>query len=371
MANAIDVVREDNTWKVKRQDGTVIPSENNLFRAIEKAVASLPNDRTTKQTIRILAGSGSTYAVTGGPANLRSEGNFILDCGGSTGMRFQLSSGGFLSAHYGHNSEVRNLNVIGTTSKFTIHYKNSNNVKLENINVDTPGGSIGMRLEGTWEQDLYAKNTEVLGNCRFTGLGSGSHGIETMALDGFKVNGTVTTRNTGGCGILLNQTKDAHIHRLDAQYASYDPSNSHNYAALRFANNCAREKGISVNYLTSYRCGRGFVVTTSPDISAATIQNANISESANYGINLDTSPKNIRIYSGRSVNNLWDGINIGDAQNCRIENLQLTGNKRRGLQMAAAAGGMQFINVNVDNNTWESSFSWDSITNATGSDLYN
>lgn len=378
IASAIDVVRENNIWRVKWQDGTYQPCENNLFRAIETAVTSLPNTRTTKYTIRILAGSGSTYAVSGGPANLRGEGNFILDCGGASGMTFNLSSGSFIDARNANNSEIRNLNIIGTTTKIAVFFKDSNNVRFENINVRTPGGMIGLRPEGTWETNSYAKNIVVAGKNYFSGMATSNHGIETMAIDGFSISDTVTTRNTGGAGVLLNKTRNGYINLIDAQYASYDVNNAHNYAALRLANNCADTSGITVNTLKSYRCGRGFVIVTSETMAGVNMGRVEIAESANWGIVYTTGAapnaptvNNVKINSGYSINNAWDGLMVGTAYDCLFQDLNLSGNQRTGLTIAGNSERLRLIRVNVDGNAQASQFSWSSITDSTGSDLIN
>lgn len=371
LAPAVDVVLRNNAWIVKMADGTVVPCANNLFRAIETAVGRLPASRATKFTIRIMAGAGSRYNVSGGPAKIRNNGNVILDFGGGQGTKFNVTSGTILDIRNANNCEVRNLIATGRTTGIVLYSQNSNNLVFENINIQTPGGDIGIRPEGTWQTNSYATNVTVRGNCYFSGMKSGAHGIETMALDGFHVTGKVTTSNTGGCGILLNMTRNASIHHLDAKYASYYPGSSHNYAALRLANNCAVGKGIGVTNLEAYRCGRGFVATTSPNLKSVKIHYVNIQESANWGINMDSSPDNITIESGRSINNLWDGLSIGDAYNCTFSNLQLRGNRRAGLNIASSARNIRLRYVDVDSNVKSSVFSKVSIIDATGSDLTN
>ena len=381
VASAIDVVRENNIWRVKKQDGTYIPCYDNVFRAIETAVKALPDTRTSKMTIRILAGWGSTYSVQDGPANLRGEGNFILDCGGASGMKFNLNGGSFIDARNAHNSEVRNLNIIGKTTKIAVFFKDSNRIRFENIKVMTPEGNIGLRPEGTWNAspERYAYDVEVAGQCYFSGMATGYHGIETMALEGFTVSSTVTTRNTGGAGILLNKTRKAHIHRLDADHASYDPLYAHNYAALRLANNCSDlvngvSKGtISVNFLKSYYCGRGFVIVTSSTKAGVYLGNVDIVGSANYGIAFQPPAdgvNKVRINSGRSINNNWDGLHIGKSFDCSFQDLRLSGNKRTGLTIAESSRNIRLTRVDVDYNAQQSVFSSASIIND-NSDLTN
>ena len=370
-AHAVDIVRSNGQWMVRRNDGVLVSCSNNIFRGIEIGVGLLNAGRTSKETIRLLAPAG-TYAVSGGPANLRTgTGNFILDLGAAQGVRLNVTGGGVANFQNRNNFDIRNLNMIGGTTGITLFTKMCNNVIFENIAIAGSNSSIGIRPEGTWQENRYVTGIQVRGTCTFSGMSPGNHAIETMAVDGFTAPTKITTNNTGGAGILLNMTRNSNITHLHATRASYNPDSASNYAAYRLANNCAFGKPCYLKYLESYTCGRGFVVTTSENITRAEVHNVLIEGSANFGIGISTSPDNVFVNSGRSNNNIGNGLDIGDATNCTFTDLQLRGNDRRGLEIDAPARGLRLIRVDVDDNAWASEYTSANFADTTGSDLVN
>jgi hypothetical protein len=71
--------------------------------------------------------------------------------------------------------------------------------------------------------------------------------VETYGVDGFTV-GTVTARNVGESGLLLNQTINASVTKVDADNAGAGTG----YAAFRMANRNGR---VGSNYPTNIRVG--------------------------------------------------------------------------------------------------------------------
>lgn len=356
VSQAIDVVRENNQWKAKWADGTIIPCEDNFFRALEAAVKALPDTRTSKLTINVLAGNNSTYLVTGGPANFRDESNFIIDFGRSrANYKFQLQGGGFIHAGRCHNMELRNLQILGEYEKIAIKTWSSNNVYFENIHVKATNSSIGIRPEGAANQ--YASNIQVRGYNTFEGLSAGNHGIETDWIGDFHVTGLVETWNTGGCGILLNHTRSAYIKRLEAEYASYNPQSITNYAALRLANECGIGGTITIDHVLALNCGRGFVVTTSPEIGQVNLKSIVAHNSANWGVHLSYNAKNITIANADIRYSLLDGLKCADTtNNCQFNNIDIYDNERRGINLESNTRNLNFNDVQVWRNGLSSGY---------------
>ena len=370
-AHAVDIVRSNNQWMVRRNDGVLVSCSNNIFRGIEIGVGLLNAGRTTKETIRLLAPAG-TYAVSGGPANLRAgTGNFILDLGRAQGVRLNLSGGGIVNIQNRNNFDIRNLDMIGATTGISLFTKLCNNVIFENIRIAGSNSSIGIRPEGTWETNTYCTNINVRGDCSFSGLSAGNHGIETFSVDGFFVPNKVTTNNTGGCGILLNRTRNSNIYHLVATRASYIPTSNQNYSGYRLTNGSSMGKTCYMRYLEAYTCGRGMSVLTSDPIYRVEVQNVIIEGSANWGIGIANLHDNIYINSGRSNNNAWAGLDIGNSKNSTFQNLQLRYNKGPGLKISPDARSLRLRYVDVDNNGAASIYTSANIIDSTGSDLVN
>ena len=77
--------------------------------------------------------------------------------------------------------------------------------------------------------------------------GASSHAVETYGVDGITI-GTVTARNVGESGLLLNQTINATVATVDAENAGAGTG----YAAFRMANRNGR---VGTSYPTNIRVG--------------------------------------------------------------------------------------------------------------------
>jgi hypothetical protein len=356
---AIDIWREPQSngtdhWVVRWLSGEEIPpttasNRANLFRATELAIASLPDTRTSKYTIKVYTNSTSPVTLAHkGSAYPQLENNFILDFQGAT-LSLPLG-GGILNAYKCHNAEIRNVNVIGGENMygFAFYPRQSNNFVVENVTVN--GGDIGIRpeglsaLEGQALDSRYSQNIDIRGTCRFTNMKQ--HGIESFYVKDLDITANVTTNTTGGCGILLNATDDAYIQSLDASYASYS-TGTHNYSGLRFANGSARATPNYVNYLRTYRCGRGFVAVTNPaDMAGATFRSVNITDCTNWGFNLYYAARNIDVQGGYIEQCAWSALNIaGDTRDSSFQHLNLRNNYSYGLYVDDGAMGLDFYRV--------------------------
>ena len=93
-------------------------------------------------------------------------------------------------------------------------------------------------------QPVYARNFRI-DNVYVSG--ASSHAVETYGVDGLTI-GTVTARDVGESGLLLNETINATVSTVDAENAGAGTG----YAAFRMANRNGR---IGSGYPTNIRVG--------------------------------------------------------------------------------------------------------------------
>ena len=214
----------------------------------------------------------------GSSADLSSAITRCLSDSTGPGREIHILTGGDLSATIGIPSDV---SLYGHTNTFnvihgdyTIHAKGvdhigfydmsitgashmvfritaCDDVVLSGIHID--GGFIGMRVDSRDSRAWLAWSYNLtVTNCTFENLGG--HGLETYGIDGCVVD-NIVARNNGECGVLLNRTINARVGTVDAYRCCYGGG----YAGLRFANGC---ENVTVEYVKSIECGRGFFVTT-------------------------------------------------------------------------------------------------------------
>lgn len=126
--------------------------------------------------------------------------------------------------------------------------------------------------------------------------GTNNHGVETWNIDGLQI-GTVTARNTGYAGLLLNNTRNATIDLVDGE----STGNGTGYATLRFANENGRinnsyPTNIYVDRVISRGGGRGiFCVSNS---GGAEINHIDLANNGNNSILIENC-HNVTIHGGR------------------------------------------------------------------------
>ncbi len=357
----------------------------NLFRAIELAVKALPDGRTQKMLIKVNAGTKSPVTIPfAGSAYLKGNyynvGNFILDFQGAT--IYLAKGGGVINAYKAVNGEIRNLNVVGNTNWIDPNNHSKGRVtqgmaffpnESDGFTIDSvtmQGGDIGIRPQGrqdpantpiTEKGVNWVENISIKGNCKFSDMTQ--HGIETMRVKSIRITGTITTDDTGGCGILFNATKEAYVYALNSRYASYGVGSNNNYSAFRLANGNASDGKIYMQYLKSFRCGRGFTATTNAQrMSNVVLHEVQIRESANWGIGLNMGAKNVTIEKGFSVRNAWAGLDLGpDTKDCTFSNLRLEGNST-GLLIPNGVAGITLNAVSTSGNKNKNTISVTGVT---------
>jgi hypothetical protein len=232
-----EAVQSGGTWTARR-GGSTVYTGTDLRAAVQAAVNSLTAGRTSKERV-VVRGSGSMTA--GSRISLPSY--TVLDVCGT--INVTGSGSGDQAPVYSRGTrdvEVQNLKLTGTPL-YGIFLRNVQNVVLGQIDMRLSRG-LGVRIDNRGDTSQWTRNVRI-DNVYVSG--ASSHAVETYGVDGLTI-GTVTARNVGESGLLLNQTINARVTKVDAENAGTGTG----YAAFRMANRNGR---IGSGYPTNIRVG--------------------------------------------------------------------------------------------------------------------
>ncbi|WP_033308945.1 right-handed parallel beta-helix repeat-containing protein [Streptomyces iakyrus] len=232
-----EAVQSGGTWTARR-GGSTVYTGTDLRAAVQAAVNSLTAGRTSKERV-VVRGSGSMPA--GSRISLPSY--TVLDVCGT--INVTGSGSGDQAPVYSRGTrdvEVQNLKLTGTPL-YGVFLRNVQNVVLGQIDMRLSRG-LGVRIDNRGDTSQWTRNVRI-DNVYVSG--ASSHAVETYGVDGLTV-GTVTARNVGESGLLLNQTVNARVTKVDAENAGTGTG----YAAFRMANRNGR---IGSGYPTNIRVG--------------------------------------------------------------------------------------------------------------------
>ncbi|MEV4414663.1 RICIN domain-containing protein [Catellatospora sp. NPDC049609] len=232
-----EAVLSGSTWTA-RNGGSTVYTGTDLRAAVQAAVNSLSAGRTAKQRV-VVRGSGSMSAN----ARISLPSYTVLDVCGT--INVTGSGSGDQAPIYSRGTtqvEVQHLNVTGTPL-YGIFMRNVTDVILGQIDMRLSAG-LGVRIDNRGDTSQWTRNVRI-DNVYVSG--ASSHAVETYGVDGLTV-GTVTARNVGESGLLLNQTVNATVGTVDAENAGAGTG----YAAFRMANRNGR---IGSSYSTNIRVG--------------------------------------------------------------------------------------------------------------------
>ncbi|MEV0396587.1 RICIN domain-containing protein [Polymorphospora rubra] len=265
-----------STWTA-RNGGSTVYTGSDMLAAMQAAVNSLTPGRTSKQRV-VVRGSGSISANS--RLSLPSY-TVLAVCGtvnvtgSGTGDQAPVYSRGTTDV------EVQNLTVTGVP-RYGIFARNVNNLTLGQIDMRVSSG-LGVRIDNHGgDRAIKVRNIRI---DNVYAQGTGSHAVETYGVDGLTV-GTVTARNTGESGLLLNDTVNATIGTVDADGAGAGTG----YAAFRMANRNGR---IGSSYPTNIRVGNviarggGRGIFCVSESGGAVIDRVTISNTGNNSILLE------------------------------------------------------------------------------------
>ncbi|MFJ4241830.1 hypothetical protein ACIP17_14635 [Streptomyces iakyrus] len=232
-----EAVQSGGTWTARR-GGSTVYTGTDLRAAVQAAVNSLTAGRTAKERV-VVRGSGSMTA--GSRISLPSY--TALDVCGT--INVTGSGSGDQAPVYSRGTrdvEVQNLKLTGTPL-YGIFLRNVQNVVLGQIDMRLTRG-LGVRIDNRGDTSQWTRNVRI---DDVYVSGASSHAVETYGVDGLTI-GTVTARNVGESGLLLNQTINARVTKVDAENAGTGTG----YAAFRMANRNGR---IGSGYPTNIRVG--------------------------------------------------------------------------------------------------------------------
>ncbi|MFF7318434.1 hypothetical protein ACFZAB_16860 [Streptomyces albogriseolus] len=267
-----EAVKNGSTWTARRGSSTVYTGTD-MRAAVQAAIGALTANRTSKERV-VVRGSGSVSA--GSRISLPSY--TVLDVCGTIDVTGTGS--GDQAPVYSRGTrdiEVQHLNVTGAPL-YGIFLRNVQNVVLGQIDMRLSRG-LGVRIDNRGDTSQWTRNVRI-DNVYVSG--ASSHAVETYGVDGLTV-GTVTARNVGESGLLLNQTINATVSKVDAENAGAGTG----YAAFRMANRNGR---IGSSYATNIRVGEviarggGRGVFCVSESGGATIDRITLSDTGNNAI---------------------------------------------------------------------------------------
>ncbi|WP_040906336.1 hypothetical protein [Streptomyces griseoflavus] len=267
-----EAVLNGSTWTARRGSSTVYTGTD-MRAAVQAAISSLSAGRTSKERV-VVRGSGSVSA--GSRISLPSY--TALDVCGT--INVTGSGSGDQAPVYSRGTrdiEVQHLNVTGAPL-YGIFLRNVQNVVLGQIDMRLSAG-LGVRIDNRGDTSQWTRNVRI---DDVYVSGASSHAVETYGVDGLTV-GTVTARNVGESGLLLNQTINATVAKVDAENAGTGTG----YAAFRMANRNGR---IGSSYSTNIRVGEvvarggGRGVFCVSESGGATIDRITLSNTGNNAI---------------------------------------------------------------------------------------
>jgi hypothetical protein len=233
-----EAVRSGSTWTARR-GGTNLYSGGDMLAAMRAAVGGLTSGRTSQERV-VVRGSGSMPANTS--LDLPSHTSLEV-CGTINVTGTPSGDNAAVRIRHARNVSVPHLSLTGNPY-FGVYVRTSQDVHFGQIDLRLSGG-LGMRIDSR-DNDAVREARNIRIDDVYVS-GTGNHGVETYGVDGLTI-GTVTARNTAYSGLLLNDTVNATVGRVDAEGAGTGTG----YAAFRMANRNGR---VGSSYPTNIRVG--------------------------------------------------------------------------------------------------------------------
>ncbi len=232
--------------------------------------------------------SACNTAMTSGTINIRNSGNnnTTLNLGSNrvingNGVTITANNSGTGTSmiHCTNSSNVgaSNINMAGTAPWFGIYFQSSNTQNFSAVN--GTGGGLAYRIDnckGAWGASFHVNSSINVSGC-------GSHGVETMGIQGSSF-GTITSNDhTDGCGVLIQSYNNSQANTGTTVMATRSCYGC-GYAGFRTANT---NRNQTLTYDDATSCGRGyFSVSTSQD---CTITRVNATSCSDIGCWLQSS----------------------------------------------------------------------------------
>ncbi|KAK4043929.1 hypothetical protein C8A01DRAFT_32028 [Parachaetomium inaequale] len=324
-----------------------------------------------------VTGSGNSFTATKGGSNVYSGSDYraaiqaALDSI-SSGQRVAVMASGSIGANTITISSGKifegcgTINVGNKAGRGAIESTNTNDVQIPYLTM-TGNPYFGLRFSGTknlslgkitmnlsgglairFDRDLAANSNVNMDVINVTG--AGSHAVETWNIDGLTIN-SVIAKDVGECGLLLQNTRNAHVKLVDGNNVAAGTG----YATFRMANNNGQnangdyKTNVYIDKVVSRGGGRGvFCVSQSGGVEIGNVDLANNGNNAIliencYNVNIKSGKVNgggeVRI-SARTefpntkdinINLQVDGTTVRESPCADNSNWTLTGNGQRNI----------------------------------------
>ncbi|MFE7077322.1 right-handed parallel beta-helix repeat-containing protein [Streptomyces sp. NPDC057620] len=270
-AYQVEVVKKGTGWTA-RHGGTTLYTGTDMFAAMNAGLSGLTPDRKTKERL-VVRGSGTIKASQ----RLKLPSYTVLDvCGTINATGAVATDTAPIFSRGTTDVEVQHAKITGAPM-YGMFFRSVSNLTLGQIDMRLSGG-LGIRIDNG-SSTVPATNTRI--DSVYVS-GASSHAVETAGLDGVTI-GSVTARNVGEAGLLLNTTTNAEVGTVDAENAGAGTG----YAAFRMANRNGRigdsyKTNIHVKQVIARGGGRGiFCVSES---GGAVIDRVDIADTGNNAI---------------------------------------------------------------------------------------
>ena len=311
-----EVWSSGGTWYADAH-GSGVYAGGDMLNAIQAAVDGLTPGRTTKETVVVR--NGGTVGPTSEVHAVDLPSYTTLDVRGpitveDTGDDLVVP----VRARSVESIEIPSITINGNP-RYGIWIQSCADVTLGTVEMalhETSSIGLGVRID---DADGGRSRNVSLDSAAIEGCAH--HAVETYGVDGVDI-GTVTTADTGGCGLLLNDTTDATVGTVDAT----NPDPGGGYAGFRVANGGGQN--VTVREVIVRGGARGvFGVSGS---SGFTVGHVDIEGTTSQGILLQDC-QNVAINGGSVRNSNSEGVRIDSrdgsshpaAENVTVRNLRV------------------------------------------------
>ncbi|MDT0330042.1 right-handed parallel beta-helix repeat-containing protein [Nocardiopsis lambiniae] len=220
-------VTQNGSTYTARAGGSTLYRGGDMLAAMRAAVNGLSPGRTTRERVVVRA-SGSMPANTS--LDLPSHTSLEV-CGTIDVTGTPTGNNAAIRIRHAVDVAVPHLSLTGNPY-FGVWVRTSRDVHFGRIDLRLSGG-LGMRIDSR-DNDAVREARNIRIDDVYVS-GTNNHGVETYGVDGLTI-GTVTARDTGYSGLLLNDTVNATVGLVDAVGAGTGTG----YAAFRTANRNGR-----------------------------------------------------------------------------------------------------------------------------------
>lgn len=262
-----------------QHNGATVYQGSDYRAAIQAGIDNLTPGRTSQEHVAVPASGSIGASSISLPSHTSISICGTIDVGNRSGH-------GAIESLGASDVTIWKLNMTGDPY-FGLRFYGMNGLHLGDINMNLSGG-LGIRFE----RDYAGSRNVVMDDIYVSG--ASSHAVETWNIDGLQI-GTVTARNVGESGLLLQTTTNAHVGTVDGD----NTGTGTGYATFRTANRNGRladgsyPTNVVVDKVISRGGGRGvFCVSESGGLEIKSVDLANNGNNSVllencYGVKID------------------------------------------------------------------------------------